>query len=191
MTNTDKLSALLLLIVFVAIIHTYSIILEINSETQERIKNIRVMVEHLEAENKALTERRDALEANIDRLRGEREQRQEEILEMMENWLDTFEIKEMETTMYAPLDPDAIPGMCFSGNPNITASGAQVVPGVTVAAGPSIPFGTRMFIDGHGWRTVQDRGSRITDRHIDIAVSSRQEALQHGRQPGVLVVVQR
>ena len=40
-----------------------------------------------------------------------------------------------EATAYAPLDPKAKEGMCYEGDPRITASGAPVVPGVTVAAG--------------------------------------------------------
>jgi 3D (Asp-Asp-Asp) domain-containing protein len=86
-----------------------------------------------------------------------------------------------EVTAYAPLDPDAIEGMCYEGNPNITASGEQVVPGVTLAAAPSVPFGTEVYIRGLGRRVVQDRGGMIGDKQLDIAVRSRAEALSWGR----------
>ena len=57
-----------------------------------------------------------------------------------------------------------------------TASGAPTVEGVTIAADPSIPFGTKLKINGHVY-TVQDRGGAIRGNHIDIYVSSHSKAL--------------
>ena len=92
------------------------------------------------------------------------------------------------TTGYAPLDPKAVRGMCFSGDPKITASGRKTDPAVTIAAGPRIPFGTWLWIDTIGWRRVDDRGSRIQGDRIDICFATRAEALAWGRRK-VLVVV--
>lgn len=92
------------------------------------------------------------------------------------------------TTGYAPLDPKAVRGMCFSGDPRITASGQTTNPKITVAAGPRIPFGTLLWIDSIGWRRVDDRGSRIQGDRIDICFATRAEALAWGRKK-VLVVV--
>jgi len=86
-----------------------------------------------------------------------------------------------EATAYAPLDPKAKEGMCYEGDPRITASGAPVVPGVTVAAGKELPFGTELYIHGIGKRVVQDRGAAISRGHIDIAVNTQAEAFQFGR----------
>jgi len=99
-----------------------------------------------------------------------------------------FEIQRWTATAYAPLDPEAVAGVCYSGDPNITASGREIRPGITVAAGPSIPFGTWIWIEGFGWRCVEDRGSAIKDGHVDIAMISRQNALDFGRQE-VLVII--
>lgn len=99
-----------------------------------------------------------------------------------------FEIQRWTATAYAPLDPDAVEGVCYSGDPNITASGREIRPGITVAAGPSIPFGTWIWIEGFGWRCVEDRGSAIRDGRVDIAMISRQDALDFGRQE-VLVII--
>ena len=86
-----------------------------------------------------------------------------------------------EATAYAPLDPNAKEGMCYEGDPRITASGEPVVPGVTVAAGKELPFGTELYIHGIGKRVVQDRGAAISRGHIDIAVNTQTEAFQFGR----------
>jgi len=107
--------------------------------------------------------------------------RQSEILRRMEEWLDAWEVDIWESTAYAPLDPWAREGMCYAGNPRVTASGAEVVPGITAAAGPDIPFGTRAYVMGDGPRIIQDRGGRIENGSIDLAVETRDEALEWGR----------
>jgi 3D (Asp-Asp-Asp) domain-containing protein len=86
-----------------------------------------------------------------------------------------------EATTYASLDPNAKEGMCYEGDPRITASGAPVVPGVTVAAGKDLPFGTELYIHGIGKRVVQDRGAAISRGRIDIAVKTQAEATRFGR----------
>ncbi len=104
-----------------------------------------------------------------------------ELIEEVKDSVNSWGIDEFEVTGYAPLDPNAVEGMCYAGDPNITASGEQVVPGVTVAAGKEIPFGTRLYIEGLGWREVQDRGGMIGSRSLDVAFSSKGEALRFGR----------
>lgn len=113
-----------------------------------------------------------------------------EILNRMEAWLDEWEVDIWEATSYAPLDPRAIPGMCYAGDPRVTASGAEVIPYWTAAAGQSIPYGTLVRVRGAGFRKVTDRGSRIRDRYIDLAVATREEALCWGRRQ-VRVVYQK
>ena len=87
----------------------------------------------------------------------------------------------VEASGYAPLDPKARAGMCFAGNPCITASGAPVQPNVTIAAGPHIPFNTQVWIQSLGPRVVTDRGGRIKGNKIDVCFKTRKEALQWGR----------
>ena len=62
----------------------------------------------------------------------------------------------------------------------LTASGEKTHHGI-VAAGPGIPFGTEVFILGYGKGIVLDRGSAITDSHMDIWMSSNDLAWQWGR----------
>lgn len=59
-----------------------------------------------------------------------------------------------------------------------TASGVMPTTGRTVAADKSIPFGTRLIIDGHEY-VVEDRGGKINGNHIDIYCGSHEEALSY------------
>lgn len=124
------------------------------------------------------------LEAEIELLQSEnadlREQ-QAQLGQRMETWLDEWAVDVWEATSYAPLDAEAIPGMCYSGDPRITASGAEVVPDWTAAAGLDVPFGTLVRVEGAGFRVVQDRGSGIKNGYIDLAMGTREEALRWGR----------
>ena len=46
----------------------------------------------------------------------------------------------------------------------------------------SIPFGTKIYIDGVGERILQDRGGTIKGNRIDLYFSDHQSALNFGRQ---------
>jgi 3D (Asp-Asp-Asp) domain-containing protein/uncharacterized protein YxeA len=64
----------------------------------------------------------------------------------------------------------------------LTASGKYVKQGTTIACPPSIPFGTKMKIDGVGYRVCQDRGSDIVSGRLDIYMDSLSAAQSFGRQ---------
>lgn len=71
---------------------------------------------------------------------------------------------------------------CCGKTTGITASGAKVQDGVTVAADTSVlPFGSRIYIENLGWRTVQDRGGAIKGNRLDVYVASHEKAYQLGR----------
>ncbi len=88
----------------------------------------------------------------------------------------------VRATKYAPLDPNAIEGMCFSGDPNITASGERSDTELSIATDPSIPFGKEVLVEGFGPRIVHDRGGAIKGNRIDIMVDSKKEAYEFGYQ---------
>jgi 3D (Asp-Asp-Asp) domain-containing protein len=71
---------------------------------------------------------------------------------------------------------------CCGKTDGITASGKKAVQGVTIATDKSIPFGTKIYIDGVGERIVQDRGGAIKGNRIDLYFENHQEALNFGRQ---------
>jgi 3D (Asp-Asp-Asp) domain-containing protein len=70
--------------------------------------------------------------------------------------------------------------VCTHRGDGITASGVRVREGTTIAAPRSIPFGTRIWVPGAGWRTVQDRLSRRYDHRLDLYFTSHKRALQWG-----------
>ncbi len=69
----------------------------------------------------------------------------------------------------------------WSGGP--TASGVMPEEGRTVAADWDVlPAGTEIYIDGIGWRTVEDTGGAIRGDTIDIFFESHEEAAAFGVQ---------
>lgn len=156
---------------------------QIIAEEQDRLQE-EIFI--LEAENARLRERVQELRA-----------RQAEIGQRMEKWLDEWDVREAEITGYAPLDARAIPGMCYSGDPRVTSSGAKTTPGITAAAPVDVPFGTRVYIPSRGeMRVVQDRGGRVgyTEdgvMQLDLCVETREEALDMIERQRVKTVWQR
>lgn len=72
---------------------------------------------------------------------------------------------------------------CCGKDNGITASGAKVQEGVTVAADTSkLPFGTKIYIKGIGWRTVQDRGGSIKGNRLDIYIPSHNSPMPYNVQ---------
>ena len=70
---------------------------------------------------------------------------------------------------------------CGQSAAGITASGTRPVEGRTVAASRSIPLGTRIYIEGLGWRTVEDRTAKRFDGRVDVYFRSHAEALKFGK----------
>ena len=67
---------------------------------------------------------------------------------------------------------------CCGKTNGITASGTVATEGRTVAS--TLPFGTKIYIEGVGERIVEDRGGGITDGKIDLFMGSHEKALRHG-----------
>lgn len=71
--------------------------------------------------------------------------------------------------------------ICNGSSHGITASGAPLAVGQTIAVDPSvIPLGTEVFIDGIGTRIAQDTGSAIKGARIDVLVSDHEQAYRRG-----------
>ena len=64
---------------------------------------------------------------------------------------------------------------CCGNTEGICASGAVATVGTTVAAGDEFPFGTVLYIEGIGYRTVEDRGGAVGNGVLDVLCSDHAE----------------
>ncbi len=94
---------------------------------------------------------------------------------------DVAEQRWVNVSAYAPLDPNAVYGMCFSGDPSVTASGSQAREGIV--ATNFLDFGTKIRIPslfGDEVLVVEDRMSSRFTNTVDVLVSSKEEAINFG-----------
>ena len=138
-------------------------------------------LEYLRAQNRLLEAEHKARQAEI-------EQRIEDFEQLLNHARGEWRRYRMTMTAYAPMCPYAVEGWDYEGDPSQGAL-CEIVPGETIAAGRAWDAGTVFYIDGVGERRVTDRGGRIGNMDIDLAVDSKQEARQVGRQQ-VTVFVQ-
>lgn len=77
-------------------------------------------------------------------------------------------------------------------NPNygITAMGSKATEGITVAMDKRFPFGTKVYIEGLGVRTVEDRGGAIKGNRVDVFVSTHSGCFdaQYNRKANVYII---
>jgi len=152
----------------------------VKEDFSQELKEVSQELEDVSQGLKEVSQEIDTVKQRVDKHSKE--------IDAVQDTMEEVRVVTSEVTAYAPLDPRAVEGMCFEGNPKVTASGEEVEPGVTVAAGEQIPLGTEVYIEGIGRRIVQDRGGAIGSRDIDIAVTSKDEALQFGRQERRVVI---
>lgn len=71
---------------------------------------------------------------------------------------------------------------CCGKTDGITASGTLAIEGQTVAADWAVlEPGTEIYIEGIGYRTVEDKGGAIQGNRIDVYMDSHAAALEAGR----------
>ena len=68
------------------------------------------------------------------------------------------------------------------GGNGVTASGKKTEVGVTAAADWSVlPKGSKVYIEGIGWKEIQDVGGGVDGKHIDVLVKTHKDALNFGK----------
>lgn len=72
----------------------------------------------------------------------------------------------------------------------ITASGKKVAPNRTLACPKNYAFGTKVYIEGMGEYTCEDRGGAIKGNKFDIYVVTKSEAFAFGRRNLSVTVMQ-
>ena len=102
-----------------------------------------------------------------------------------EQTVEVHQIENVTVTHYDCCD------ICCGKHDGITASGRQAEPYRTIAVPPEIPLGAKVFVsypDGHIQEyRADDRGGAIQGAHVDICVTTHQEALDLGVITGATV----
>ncbi len=99
---------------------------------------------------------------------------------LRQNCPKSYTVVSMNVTAYTsgPESTGKRPGAPGYG---ITKNGTKAGPG-TIAAPQAYAFGTKMYVPGYGWGTVQDIGGAIQGNHLDVWFETVKEAKQWGRQ---------
>lgn len=95
-----------------------------------------------------------------------------------------------EVSAYAPLDNKS--GMCADSTPTVTSKGFYPSRDIVAVDPREIPYGTLLFIPGHGYAIAGDTGSHLRKNKkvgIDIFRSSYEEAIQWGRKRDYTIYV--
>ncbi len=177
-----------LYVIFATLVLIASLSLHTATTAEQKIKELEREKFFLEIENVILTNENDYIEEKLllyleykGRYRHYK-QKADKLSEMFESMF------QVEATGYAPLDPLAVEGVCYQGDPTVTASGARSDPDVSIAM-DNIPFGTRVLVEGFGERVVHDRGGDIRGKKIDIMFHTQAEALLFGRRQLRIIIL--
>jgi 3D (Asp-Asp-Asp) domain-containing protein len=69
-----------------------------------------------------------------------------------------------------------------------TSIGRNPIVGRTIAVDPKvIPYGSRVFIPGFGWRVAEDTGAQIKGNRIDVLVENEEKAYKLGRKSALVL----
>ena len=116
----------------------------------------------------------------------------EKLINELESFTNKFDSALI--TRYAPLDPLAVEGMCFQGDPSVTATGMQTAPNIIAVDPKRIPYGSKILIEGFDKVfTAGDTGSAMRNAEgllIDVFAHTRQEAFQFGKQERKIIILE-
>lgn len=149
--------------------------------TQERLQEEVYKSSGLEKSLSDANKTIEEINVELDRVNSELESANITIEDLKSNEYSLVYIGNFKLTQYCCEEYEHI---CGTGN-GITATGTKVTAGRTIAVDPSvIPYGTRVYIEGFGWRVAEDCGGAVDGKHIDIAAPTHNEALSIGTRSG-------
>ncbi len=168
------------IVVAVVVMYLIGVFIGFHAGQDKAEENVVVLKQYFEEQDTLKRELIDTLQSLENTIEQHTNQDQK-LKEAMEKWLEEWKVEYGEITGYAPLDPAAVEGGDYSGDPTVTASGKSLQVDWTVAAGPAVEFGELVWLQGYGWRKVMDRGSLVGEGQWDLAVATKDEAFQIGR----------
>ncbi len=149
---------------------------ELMAAQQEQLAKeqaLATQVEGLEEQLAAARRQNRTLEGEKDSLEKDKERMENAELSIMDAMTLSYQ-GEFYATSYCC---EVYPHIC--GGNGVTASGTVPTPGLTCAADWSVfPPGTWLYIEGVGLRRVEDSGSAIKQKRLDIAVDTHANALR-------------
>src|SRR4029077_15292307 len=90
------------------------------------------------------------------------------------------------------MEATAYTAMTAKANPTgYTANGMRAKYGIVAVDPELIPLGSHVFIPGYGLAIAADTGGALVGRRIDLCMDRYGDAIQFGRQPVTVYVVQR
>ncbi|WP_253291156.1 3D domain-containing protein [Acetivibrio sp. MSJd-27] len=136
-------------------------------DEQDSIQNLKVNWRSLESE-------RITVNNELEYLYGEKQNAEEK----EKRFLGEFRL-----TAYCPCHT------CSGGYGFQTATGVKAAEGITIAVDPRvIPYHTKVYIEGVGYRIAQDCGGAVKQKHIDIFVEDHRSCyLSQYNQPSAKV----
>ena len=150
---------------------------------QKEVYKSAKLEESLESANKEI----ETANLEIDKINSELETANMTIEDFKDNEYSLVYIGDFKLTHYCCEEYKHI---CGTGT-GITATGTKVTAGRTIAVDPKIiPYGTKVYIEGYGWRVAEDCGGAVNNKHIDVAVGTHEKALSMGtKTKGVWILV--
>lgn len=140
---------------------------------QENEKLLQTLTNEQVMEKLQLSGEVDLLRQRLDEVESEKAQ----LLDSQMEVLDNFTLDYAGTYYATAYCAEEYPHIC--GGNGITASGTKPTPGITCAADWNVfPPGTWLYIDGVGIRRVEDSGSAIKGKRLDIIVDTHDNALR-------------
>ncbi len=128
----------------------------------------------------ALASELETLEAALEAAREENAalaSQNEELNQASVTLLDSLKLEYVGEYYATAYCCEVYPHIC--GGNGVTASGTVPTPGITCAADWNVlPPGTWLYIEGVGLRRVEDSGSAIKGKRLDIAIDTHQNALR-------------
>ncbi len=149
------------------------------NEYKGEVSDYKKEINELKENNKKLQEERKELKKKQQAAQNKSKEKQvsrgQSSSRSSANWTDTYEV----TAYHAGFESTGkSPGDNGYG---VTASGATVQEGRTIACPPEIPLGTKIDIETVGVRVCEDRGGAIKGKILDLYIADANKVWDWGR----------